>query len=202
MTPGGDGAAAEKARLREALLRWRRGLRPEDIRGWSRGVAAHLLAWPGVSGAGVVAAYAALPREPQTAELIRAWRRRGVHVALPVVVGADIELQAPPTPGAGREVARVPVAPGSVDVILVPGLGFDLAGRRLGRGGGHYDRFLPRLRADCLRVGLCFAGQVLPALPVEPWDESVDVVVTEGGGWEGVRRRGGGAEAGAGGSAG
>ena len=201
MTPGGAGAAAEKARLREGLLRWRRGLRPEDIRRWSRVVAAHLLAWPGAAGVGVVAAYAALPREPQTAELIRSWRRRGVHVALPAIVGAHLEFWAPPSPSAGPEAALVPVAPASVDLILVPGLGFDLAGRRLGRGGGHYDRFLPRLRADCRRVGLCFAGQVLPAVPVEPWDESVDALVTEGGVWEGVRRRGGSAEAGAGGSA-
>ena len=52
-------------------------------------------------------------------------------------------------------------------------------GRRLGQGGGHYDRFLPRLRPDCRTVGAAFAEQLLDDLPTEPHDVRLDLVVTD-----------------------
>lgn len=71
------------------------------------------------------------------------------------------------------------VDPASIDVILVPGLGFDRNGRRLGRGGGHYDRFLGELPPTTPRLGICFARQVLDSIPEEPHDARVDVVVSD-----------------------
>ena len=65
--------------------------------------------------------------------------------------------------------------------MLVPGLLFDVDGYRLGRGGGHYDRFLARIRAlpRVAVVGLCFDEQLVESLPRDAWDERVDAVVTE-----------------------
>ena len=60
--------------------------------------------------------------------------------------------------------------PRALDVVVVPGLAFTPDGRRLGQGGGHYDRFLPRLRPDCVTIGACFAEQVVADLPTEPHD--------------------------------
>lgn len=64
---------------------------------------------------------------------------------------------------------------------LVPGVGFDHAGMRLGRGGGFYDRALGDLRSvgDVHVVGLAFECQIVPVLPSDPWDQRVDVVVSE-----------------------
>ncbi len=67
--------------------------------------------------------------------------------------------------------------PGELDLILVPGVAFDRAGNRLGRGGGFYDRLLPQYRA--LRIGICFAFQCLDAVPTTRHDVRMDRVVTE-----------------------
>jgi len=75
------------------------------------------------------------------------------------------------------EPKRPVFAPADLDLIIVPGIAFDRAGRRLGRGGGFYDRLLPQYRA--IKVGVCFEFQCMGPLPVEPHDCSVDRIVTE-----------------------
>ncbi len=93
-----------------------------------------------------------------------------------------------PGPLPGGAWSEPPILVEDLDAVLVPGLAFDLNGRRLGRGGGHYDRFLVRLRPDCLRVGVCFEGQIVDTVPADPWDQPVDAVVTEAGVREGGAR--------------
>ncbi len=66
-----------------------------------------------------------------------------------------------------------------VDWVLVPGLAFDAAGRRLGYGGGYYDRLLPLLPRAVPRVAGAFEVQVVDAVPAAPHDIAVDCVVTE-----------------------
>lgn len=69
------------------------------------------------------------------------------------------------------------------DILLVPLLGFDRAGHRLGYGQGHYDRTLQALRArrPTVAVGVAFAAQEVAALPAEPHDERLDWVLTPDG---------------------
>lgn len=69
--------------------------------------------------------------------------------------------------------------PSELDVVVVPGACFDLAGYRIGYGGGYYDRFLPRLRADCLTVGFAYDWQVVPELSPDPWDQPLSHLVTD-----------------------
>lgn len=76
-----------------------------------------------------------------------------------------------------------PVSLDQVSVVLVPGVAFDRRGYRLGYGGGFYDRLLPRLRPDCLTVGIAFDQQVVDALPAEPHDQRVGALLTERG-WQ------------------
>ena len=71
------------------------------------------------------------------------------------------------------------VDPATIDLVLVPGLAFTPQGGRLGQGGGHYDRFLPTLRHDCVTVGVCFAEQLVDHLPGEDHDHVVHVVVVD-----------------------
>ena len=61
-----------------------------------------------------------------------------------------------------------------IDLAMVPGVAFDRRGGRLGRGRGFFDRFLPRLRADALAVGVCFECQLLPEVPMLPGDVFMD----------------------------
>lgn len=66
--------------------------------------------------------------------------------------------------------------PEAIDLLVAPGVAFTRGGARLGRGKGYYDRYLaqPELRAFC--VGVCFAHQLVDALPVEPHDRAMDAV--------------------------
>jgi 5-formyltetrahydrofolate cyclo-ligase len=73
----------------------------------------------------------------------------------------------------------VPVfaAKDELDLIIVPGVAFDHAGRRIGRGGGFYDRLLPQYRT--VRAGICFDFQCLEVIPAEEHDVRMNWVVTE-----------------------
>ena len=71
------------------------------------------------------------------------------------------------------------VRPSMIDLLLVPGVGFDREGFRLGWGKGYYDRLLKR--AGGVKVGVAFSFQVFERLPRDPWDVPVDAVVTEKG---------------------
>ncbi len=62
------------------------------------------------------------------------------------------------------------VEPAELDVVAVPLVAFDGAGRRLGYGGGNYDRLLPQLRPDALVAGVAFEEQRVDAVPTEPHD--------------------------------
>ncbi len=68
------------------------------------------------------------------------------------------------------------------DILLVPGIAFTRDGQRLGRGGGHYDRYLSGFKG--LRIGVCFESQIVGNVYAEPHDEKVNFVLTEFGATE------------------
>lgn len=157
----------------------------------ARSAQQRLLGLPEVATARTAAVYAARPPEVPLDLAIRALAERGVRLAFPRVAGEELRLHeagvAELAPGYRGLLEPAPTAPPvelrSVDVFAVPGLLFDRHGRRLGRGGGHYDRLLAAVRADACRVGLCYADRVVESLPAGAWDArldvAVDVVVTE-----------------------
>lgn len=70
------------------------------------------------------------------------------------------------------------VEPQSLSQAILPGVAFDICGNRLGYGKGYFDRFLSRLKPDCLRIGLAFECQIVSEIPNEPHDLSVQRIVT------------------------
>lgn len=64
------------------------------------------------------------------------------------------------------------------DLLLIPLLGFDSEGNRLGQGAGHYDRYL-EAHPTCLRIGLGWSWQQVDAIPAESWDVPLQAMVTE-----------------------
>jgi 5-formyltetrahydrofolate cyclo-ligase len=73
------------------------------------------------------------------------------------------------------------LSPHDFDILLIPGVGFDSAGHRLGQGGGFYDWLLADLPSSTWRLGHAHQFQVLAQLPVEPHDEKVHAIVTPNG---------------------
>lgn len=146
-----------------------------------------VLSLPAFQAAERVFAYCSVVPEVDTHAILAQARRRGKTVALPVTQ-PDGQMQFARYDGAlvpGRY--GIPEPPRSAqillpqpgDLMLVPALAYDRAGRRLGRGGGYYDRFLARV--DCCAVGLIRAAFLLDALPAEWNDVPVSAVITEDG---------------------
>ena len=111
-------------------------------------------------------------------------------VAVPVIVGKAMPLRFREwTPGcamlAGEFGAAVPASGEWLEpqVLIVPLLAFDARGYRLGYGGGFYDRTLSMLRgkAGVIAVGFAFAAQEVAEVPIDGFDQRLDIVVTEAG---------------------
>ncbi|MDT8443190.1 MAG: 5-formyltetrahydrofolate cyclo-ligase [Desulfuromonadales bacterium] len=67
----------------------------------------------------------------------------------------------------------------NLDLVIVPGVAFDLTGHRLGYGRGFYDRALAECRADCVKLGFAYDSQLLAALPATKHDQMLSVLITE-----------------------
>lgn len=81
--------------------------------------------------------------------------------------------------GIREPISGIPFPIPLLDMVIVPGLGFDESGNRLGRGRGFYDRFLAHPEFKGIACGLAFEQQVLAEIPVGPLDRKVDMLVTE-----------------------
>lgn len=136
-------------------------------------------------GAATVLLYRSLPGEFSTVGLANGAWRQGKRVAMPRVAGPGVlalhEVRAwtdlrPGAFGVHEPSATLPVLePEQVDLAVVPGVAWTRAGQRLGRGGGFYDRLIPRLR---LAWGVGFDAQVVEAVPMEAHDARVARVWT------------------------
>jgi 5-formyltetrahydrofolate cyclo-ligase len=80
------------------------------------------------------------------------------------------------------------VEPEDLDLIMVPGVGFDRRGGRMGNGQGYYDRLLERARPDSPLIALAFESQMFPEILVGPHDIFMDKVITEKAIYEGKGR--------------
>ena len=191
------------------LFRWemvavRRNIAPEDARRLGLAAQECLMAQPLWQQAGIVALYAALPVETPTDALLNAAWQSGKRVLLPRVLqdaspdgsgGPDATGHMDFVACAGvddlvtgayniREPRpELPVWHGPApDCFVLPGVAFDRQGRRLGFGGGFYDRFVARSGWASPRVGLCFETQLLPAFApdvCDTWDMGVNHICTE-----------------------
>jgi 5-formyltetrahydrofolate cyclo-ligase len=139
---------------------------------------------------GIVAGYHAAGSE------IGLSRVAGVTLFPRVVPGAPLSFHSGPATATlsvtGLSTIAEPpaTAPRSTPgVVLVPLLGVDRSGTRLGQGGGHYDRTLAALRAagPVLAVGVAWDCQRVDALPADPWDAPLDALATPSG-WYDFRR--------------
>lgn len=142
-----------------------------------------------------VAAYLSHASEPGTLQLVAWLAAQDVRVLLPVLTAPDggLRQEAAWAPYAGPDALRVsalsilepttPVESGTplagADLVVCPALAANTVGDRLGRGGGWYDRALHQVSPGASLWALLNDDEVLEAIPTQPWDRRVGVVVTQ-----------------------
>ena len=87
-----------------------------------------------------------------------------------------------------RSLEQKRVAVEELDVIMVPGVGFDARGGRTGMGKGYYDKCLQHARADATLTAVCFDCQIFDEIPVQEHDIYMDKVITESTVYDGIGR--------------
>src|SRR5437773_177937 len=148
-----------------------------------------VLAAPQVQMAGTIAAYYSVGTEPGTHGLVYALWKRGSYVLLPLLrPDGDLDwasYEGPDSLVAGPRGLREPGEPprgvdavARADAVLVPALAVDAAGRRLGRGGGSYDRALARVGPLVPLIALIYDGELVEHVPAEGHDIPVRAAVT------------------------
>jgi len=174
--------------LRQNLAAMKDGLRQK----LSKQACKLLLGLKEYGQAKTVMAYIPLPDELDVGPVFYSAWEQGKVVVTPKIIWERHELKPIVTHNldedltASRHGLREPagtqeLALSEIDLVIVPALGFDRSGHRMGRGGGFYDRFLaqPKLRART--VGITFEQQVLDKLPVLSHDKAVEMIITEAG---------------------
>ncbi len=180
--------AARKAELRREMAARRIAVGGAEAAAAAEAVARRLAGAGELAGAARVALYAAVGGELPTGPLWRMLRARGGQALWPRLRGAELEFVACDPDALEPGAFGIPAPPAALpavrlapdDVVVLPALALDAAGRRLGRGGGHYDRALgTALRERPRLVGVGYDFQLVDEVPAGEGDGRVDWVVTE-----------------------
>jgi len=192
----------KKAALRLEMKARRKKLHEPDDDGPARLVAANLLMLPEIAGdvqrgikarqgaPHMAAAYTPIQTEIDGIFMLKALNAIQCRCALPVILAQDQplifkewDLEEPLIDGPYGTHEPASVGPDVMpDIILLPLLAFDTRCHRLGYGGGYYDRTLKAYREKghhFTAIGLAYDGQKCDAIPVDDFDQPLDIIVTE-----------------------
>ena len=174
-----------KKELRTIIAQKKKSYSQEQLKDWSISLLTKLEAHPSFVKAHTILLYYSLPDEVQTHDFIERWKNNK-RIILPVVVGpTELELR--------RYTGKEDLTKGAfgieeptgetfevfqeIELAIIPGVGFDKHGNRLGRGKGYYDRLLTQIKSP--KIGICFQFQLAEEIPTGPYDIPMDQVITE-----------------------
>jgi 5-formyltetrahydrofolate cyclo-ligase len=180
----------KKRQLRTALRAQRKGLSPAEVTAKSRLIIERLFAVPLFLQAPILVLYNADENEVVTEAIWREALKQGKSVYYPriTVDRENLEfVRRHPEDILISGTFGILIPPGNdllsnlqpTDVVLTPGVGFDLRGHRLGRGKGYYDRAFRGVLAGAMRVALAYELQIVAEIPTGPDDERVQWIITE-----------------------
>tara|TARA_B100000959_G_scaffold281266_1_gene344946 strand:- start:406 stop:969 length:564 start_codon:yes stop_codon:yes gene_type:complete len=155
----------------------------------SEAVSERLRSLASIKFADIIFSYFPLENEVCLLSLMRDWIDESVTVAVPLtnwenktiraglVTSLDANELVETRHNIKEPIHRHPIPTDSVDIILVPGVGFNANGTRLGKGGGFYDRFLEHHRPPIV-LGIAFDEQIVDTIPSEEHDQKMTAVIT------------------------
>ena len=184
-----------KKELRQRLRKILAEIPPEEVSARSLRACHRLFEQPEYVKAEVILVFLSLPTGVDTSPLVlRAWQDRKRVLApkvswnqrrmLPIEIRSLTDDITVASMGMREPVSGIPFPVSLIDLAIIPGLGFDEYGNRLGRGRGLYDRFLAHPEFKGTACALAFEVQVTSMVPVGPLDRHVDMIATD----EKVRR--------------
>lgn len=178
-----------KRRIREEILS-RRDKEPEDLRGKkSRRIKKRLFSLKEFKEAHTILFYYSKGSEVKTKEMMEEALRKGKRVLLPrvrrreIYLGEIKDLEKDVEKGSfgilEPKEASKKATPKGIDLVILPGIAFDLKGRRVGYGLGYYDRFLRKIPKRIPLIGLAYNFQVVKNISGKKHDRRVSKVITE-----------------------
>jgi len=187
-----DYSVMNKEEIRRKILKKRLSLLSEDIRDKSQQVFLNLTETVEYINSRNIMFYVATRSEVQTEEMIKTSIKMGKNVFVPIILTEclnlapskifdfDIELEK------GKKGILEPkkkyyrLFPSeNIDLIIVPGVAFDLSGNRIGRGFGYYDNFLRKVPSSAKIAALAFEMQIVKKIPNDKNDIPVHKIITE-----------------------
>jgi 5-formyltetrahydrofolate cyclo-ligase len=185
----------QKNELRLQLRQKRTGVEPGQRQAWDASINRHMLDFAATNPPRLVAAFMAFDGEPDLAPALNELDRLGIRLALPVVRDGDgradicfrrwsrsSEMQ-PNRYGIAEPVGTLDVRLDEIDLALIPLVGWDSHGGRLGMGASFYDRLFQSV-TDLdrpFRMGVAYQLQQVEHLPLDPWDIRLHAMLTENG---------------------
>lgn len=182
-----DSIKAHKTALRGEIKKRLEALAPEVKRNSDAAICKGIIALPQYQAAQTIFSFVGVGWEVDTKPILEDAFAQGKEVAVPLCTGkgimearfinslADLVPGFYDIPEPRRETVLCP--PENIDFGMIPCIACSPAGKRLGQGGGYYDRFLEQGSFPC--AALCRGLALIDDLPLEPWDKLVDCVVTE-----------------------
>lgn len=176
-----------KAELRKRILKIRSNINPEDRIWMDERIFKHLSKLDCINEADSVLVYVSYNGEADTIKLIKYLLENGKKVATPRVNGDDMDFyeikslenlvdgyKGIPEPSKDCSI----VYPEGKSIILVPGSAFDKNLFRMGYGKGYYDRYIA-MHKGMFSIGISYGFQIQDRIPIDEWDRSLDMIVTE-----------------------
>lgn len=174
----------DKSEVRRIMRERKRAVPPEEKLRRSELIMQRVEQSDAFRQASVVLLYWSMADEVQTHRFVERWYRQKT-LLLPCVDGDDLRLRQYTGPdclvageqfGIGEPTGEEWTDLEAVELIVVPGVAFDGRGHRMGRGRGFYDRLL-KCTPRAVKIGVGYDFQMLDAVPVEPHDVNMDLVI-------------------------
>ncbi len=179
-----------KKELRQRLRNILAEIPQEEVETKSLRACHRLFELPEYVSAEVIMVFLSLPGEIDTSSVVlRAWQDCKRVLApkvswsqrrmMPVEIRSLTDDLTVSSMGIREPISGIPFPATMIDLVLVPGLGFDEYGHRLGRGRGFYDRYLAHPEFRGVACAMAFEEQMTASVPVGPLDRNVDMLITD-----------------------
>lgn len=187
-----DDIKAEKKKLRKKMIKIRKEIPEDEVNKRSLVIKEKFVKTPDFEKANCIMAYLPFQNEVDTMPIINHAIENNKKVTTPktypetkhMVPALLKDLEFDLEYGnygilEPREDRLFAADPAELDLVIVPGVAFDIDGYRLGYGGGYYDRFVSKLRKDAVLAAVSFEEQIVEKVPLERWDKQLHMIFTE-----------------------